>query len=125
LATPQPPAAAEAEKKPKVEGGQQRYPHRNFTPKKPMLTAPLQDLEHIIFDNTGTAKAASTSNLNIKAISVHPTNRLKYNTLVTLAVCEFNEPKIEFPDDPSNTATLIETTKRQQKYNHAHDQQKW
>jgi hypothetical protein len=61
MATPQPPTTAEEEKNPKVEGGQQRFPHSNFTPKKPTFTTPTQGLEHIIFDNTGTAKAASIS----------------------------------------------------------------
>jgi hypothetical protein len=116
MATPQLPAAAEAEKKPNVKGGQQHYPRCNFTPKKPTFTAPTQGLEHIIFDNTGTAKVASTFNLNIKAISEHLTNRLKYDRpLAALAVRKLKEPKIVFPDDPSNMATLIQTTKCQQK----------
>jgi hypothetical protein len=34
----------------------------------------MQGLEHIIFDNTGTAKAASTFNLNIEALSEHIAN---------------------------------------------------
>jgi hypothetical protein len=127
MATPQPPTATEAEKKAKVEGGQKRYPHCNFTPKKPMFTAPMQGLEHIIFDSTGTAKAASIFNLNIKVISEHLANHLKYDRpLAALAVRELKEPKIEFPnpDGPSNTATLIKTKKWRQNYNHAYDQHK-
>jgi hypothetical protein len=126
MATPQPPPAAEVKKKPKVEGGQQRFHRCTFTPKKTAFTAPTQGLEHIIFDNMGTVKAAFTFNLNIKAISKHLVNRLKYDgPLAALAVCELKEPTIEFPDDPSDTAILIETTKWQHKYNHAYDQQKW
>ncbi len=68
---------------------------------------------------------ASTFNLNISAILEHLANHLKYDgPLAVLAVCKLKEPKVEFPDDPSNTATLIKTTKWQQKYNHAYDQQK-
>jgi hypothetical protein len=126
MATPQPPPAAEAKKKPKVKGGQQRFPHCPFTPKKPAIAAPTQGLKHITFGNTGTVKTASTFNLNIKAISEHLTNRLKYDgPLAALAVRKLKEPTIEFPDNPSNTATLIETTKWQRKYNHTYDQQKW
>jgi hypothetical protein len=126
MATPQPLPAAEAKKKPKVKGGQQHFHHHTFTLKKPVLAAPTQGLKHIIFDNTGTAKAASTFNLKIEAISKHLTNRLKYEgPIAALAVCKLKEPTIEFPNDPSNTATLIETKKWQQKYNHAYDQQKW
>jgi hypothetical protein len=56
-------------------------------PKKPLFAAPTQGLEHIIFDSTGTAKAASTFNLNIEAISEHIPNRLKYDgPLAALAV---------------------------------------
>jgi hypothetical protein len=65
MATPKP---AEAEKKPKVEGAP-LFQCRSFTLKKPLFVVPTQGLEHIIFDNTGTAKAASTFNLNIEAIS--------------------------------------------------------
>jgi hypothetical protein len=60
------PQLAEAEKKPKVKGGQQ-FPCCSFTPTKPSFTAPTQGLKCIIFDYTGTAKVASTFNLNIKA----------------------------------------------------------
>ena len=85
MATPQP---AEAERKPKIKGGT-RYPHRSFTPKKPPFAAPTQGLEHIIFDNTGTAKAASTFNLNIEALSEHVANRLKFDgPLAALAIRE-------------------------------------
>jgi hypothetical protein len=72
------PKLAEAEKKPKVKGGPQ-FPRRSFTPKQPSFAAPTQGLEHIIFDNTGTVKAASTFNLNIEAISKHIANCLKYD----------------------------------------------
>jgi hypothetical protein len=122
MATSQP---AEAKKKPKIEGGPQ-FPCRSFTPKKPSFAAPTQGLEHIIFDNTGTAKAASTFNLNIKALSEHIVNRLKFDgPLTALAICKLKEPTIIFLKDPTDTTNLVETTKWQRKYNHAHDQQKW
>jgi hypothetical protein len=79
MATSQP---AEAKKKPKIKGGL-RFPRRSFTPKKPLFAAPTQGLEHNIFDNTGTAKAASTFNLNIKALSEHIANRLKFDGPLT------------------------------------------
>jgi hypothetical protein len=124
MATPQPPPATEADKKPKIEGGQQRFPRCTFTPKKPTFAAPTQGLKHIIFDNTGTATAASTFNHNIKAISEHLTNPLKYDRpLATLAVCELKEPTIKFPDDPADNANLVETAKWQRNFNHAYDQQ--
>jgi hypothetical protein len=127
MATPQPPPAAEAEKKPIVKGGQQRFPHRTtFTPKKPAFAAPTQGLGHIIFDNMGTAKVVSTFNLNIEAISEHLTNCHKYDRpLTALAVHELKKATIEFTSDPSDMATLIKMTKWQRKYNHAYDQQKW
>ena len=122
MASPQP---AEAERKPKIKGGP-RYPHRSFTPRKPPFAAPTQGLEHIIFDSTGTAKAASTFNLNIEALSEHVANRLKLNGLLAaLAICKLKEPTIVFPKDPTDPTILVETTKWQRKYNHAHDQQKW
>jgi hypothetical protein len=86
----------------------------------------MQSLEHIIFDNTGTAKAASTFNLNIKALSEHIANHLKFNgPLAALAIRELKEPTIIFPNDPMDPTNLVETTKWQRKHNHAHDQQKW
>ena len=122
MVTPQP---AEAKRKPKVEGGP-RYPHRSFTPKKLPFAAPLQSLKHIIFDNTGTAKAASTFNLNIVALSEQVTNRLKFDgSLAALAIRELKEPTIVFPKDPAAPTNLVVTTKWQKKYNHAHNQQKW
>jgi hypothetical protein len=48
------PKLAETKKKPKVEGAPQ-FQRRSFTPKKPSFAVPMQGLEHIIFDNTGTA----------------------------------------------------------------------
>jgi hypothetical protein len=73
----------------------------------------------------GTAKAVSTFNLNIEAISEHLANCLKYDgPLAALAVCKLKEPIIEFPNDPSNMATLIKITKWQRKYNHAYNQQR-
>ena len=79
---------AEVERKPKIEGGP-RYPHSSFTPKKPPFAAPTQGLEHIIFDNTGTAKVASTFNLNIEALSEHVANQLKFDgPLAALAIRE-------------------------------------
>jgi hypothetical protein len=69
----------ETKKKLNVKGGQ-RFPRLSFAPKKLTLTAPTLGLEHIVLDNTGTAKAASTFNLNIQAISKHPTNRLKFDS---------------------------------------------
>jgi hypothetical protein len=122
MATPQ---RAEAKRKPKIKGGP-RYPHRSFTPRKPPFAAPTQGLEHIIFDSTGTAKVASTFNLNIEALSEHVANRLKLNGLLAaLAICKLKEPTIVFPKDPTDPTILVETTKWQRKYNHAHDQQKW
>jgi hypothetical protein len=116
---------AEAEKKPKIEGGP-RFPRCSFTPKKPSFAAPTQGIEHIIFDNTGTAKAASTFNLNIEALSEHIANRLKFNgPLTVLAICKLKEPTIIFLKDPTDPINLVETTKWQRKYNHTHDQQKW
>ncbi len=86
----------------------------------------MQGLEHIIFDSTGTAKAASTFNLNIEAISKHLANCLKYDgPLAALAVRELKEPTIEFSEDLADNANLVETTKWQHKFNHAYDQQKW
>ncbi len=118
MATSQP---AEAEKKPKIEGGP-RFSRRSFTPKKPSFAAPTQGLEHIIFDNTGTAKAASTFNLNIEALSEHIANRLKFDgPLAMLAIRELKEPTIIFPKDPTDPTKLVQTTKWQRKYNHAHD----
>ena len=70
---------AEAKKKPKVEGDNPRFHFCSFTPKKATFAAPTQGLEHIFFVNTGTAKAASSFNLNIEALSEHIVNHLKYN----------------------------------------------
>jgi hypothetical protein len=125
MATPKPPPVVEAKKKPKVEGGQQRFHRCTFIPKKPAFAAPTQGLKHIIFDNTGTDKAVSTFNLIIEAISEPLANCLKYDgPLAALAVCKLKEPTIEFPNDPSDMATLIEMAKWQIKYNHVYDQQK-
>jgi hypothetical protein len=120
MATSQP---AKAKKKPKAKGTPQ-FNHRcSFTPKKSSFAAPMQGLEHIIFDNTETVKAASTFNLNLKAISEHIANRLKFDSpLAALAICELREPTITFLDDPEDFSNLVETTKWQRKYNHAHDQ---
>jgi hypothetical protein len=108
MATPKP---AEAKKKPKVKGGLQ-FPRRSFTPKKPSFAVPTQGLEHIIFDNTGTAKVTSTFNLNIEAISEHIANRLKYDgPLAVLAIRELNAPAINFPSDPKDPTNLVKTTK--------------
>jgi hypothetical protein len=86
----------------------------------------MQGLEHIIFDDTGTAKAASTFNLNIKALSEHIANHLKFDGLLAaLAICKLKEPTIIFLKDPTDPTSLVKTTKWQRKYNHAHDQQKW
>jgi hypothetical protein len=86
----------------------------------------MQGLEHIIFDNTGTAEAVSTFNLNIEAISKHIANCLKFNSpLAALAVCKLKAPTINFPPNLSNLANLVEMTKWQGKYNHAHNKQKW
>jgi hypothetical protein len=91
-----------------------------------MFAAPTQGLEHIIFDNTGTAKAASMFNFNVEAISEHVANRLKIDgPLAELAIHELKEPIITFPDDPTDLSNLIKMTKWQRKYNHAHNQQKW
>jgi hypothetical protein len=73
-----------------------------------------------------SAKAASTFNLNIEALSEHVVNRLKFNgPLAALAIRELKEPTIVFPKDPTDPTNLVKTTKWQRKYNHAHDQQKW
>jgi hypothetical protein len=112
MATPQPLAVAEAKKKPKTKGGQHQFPCRSFRPKKPSFAEPLQGLEHIPFNNTGTAKAASTFNLNIKAISKHIANRLKFDgPLAALAICELKSTTINFPPNPSNSANLFKTSK--------------
>jgi hypothetical protein len=117
---------AEANKKPKVKEGQQSFHCCTFTPKKPAFAAPTQGLNHIIFDNTGTAKVAFMFNLNLEAIFKHLANCLKYDgPLAVLALHELKEPTIEFPNDPSGMATLIKTIKWQGKYNHTYDQQKW
>jgi hypothetical protein len=87
---------------------------------------PTQGLEHIIFDNTGSTKAASTFNLNIEALSKHVANQLKFDgPLATLAILELKETTIVFPKDPTDPTNLVKTTKWQRKYNNAHDQQKW
>jgi hypothetical protein len=122
MATPKP---AKAEKKPKVEGAP-RFQRRSFTLKKQSFMVPTQGLEHIIFDNTGTAKAASTFNLNIEAISEHIANRLKFDgPLAALAVREVKAPTINFPNNPTDPTNLIETTKWRRNFNHANNQQKW
>jgi hypothetical protein len=122
MATPKP---AEAKKKPKV-GGATRFQCRSFTPKKPSFAAPTQGLEHIIFDNTGTAKVASTFNLNIEAISEHIANRLKFDSpLAALAMRELKALTINFSNNPTDPTNLVETTKWQRNFNNAHNQQKW
>ncbi len=74
----------------------------------------------------GTAKAVSTFNLNLKAISEHVANHLKFDSpLAALAICELKEPTINFPDDPEDSSNLVKTTKWQRKYKHAHNLQKW
>jgi hypothetical protein len=55
---------AKSKTKPKVEVMPQFNYHHSFTPKKSSYAAPTQGLEHIILDNTRTAKVASTFNLN-------------------------------------------------------------
>jgi hypothetical protein len=61
----------------------------------PALAAPTHGLKHIIFDNTGTAKAASTFNLNIEAISEYAVNHLKFDCpLTALAICKLKAPTI-------------------------------
>jgi hypothetical protein len=86
----------------------------------------MQGLDHIIFANTGTSKVVSTLNHNIKALLEHITNRLKYSgPLAALAVRELKAPTIVFPADPLDPTNLLETTKWQRNFNHAHDQQKW
>jgi hypothetical protein len=114
---------AEAKKKPNVKGTLRFNQRRSFTPDKPLFAV---HLEHIIFDNTNTAKAAPTFNLNLKAISELVANCLKFDgPLAALAICELREPTITFLDDREDSSNLVETTKWQRKYNHAHDQQKW
>jgi hypothetical protein len=119
------PKPAEAEKKTKVEGAP-RFQCRSFTLKKPLFAAPTQGLEHIISDDTGIAKAASTFNLNIEAISEHIANHLKFDgPPAALAVRELRAPTINFPNNPTDPTSLLETMKWQRNFNHAHDQQKW
>jgi hypothetical protein len=102
---------ANAEKKIKVKGILRFTSRRSFTPKKTMFAAPTQGLKHI-FDNTGIAKATSTFNLNVKAISEHIANRLEFDgPLAVLAICELKEPIITFPDDPTDPSNLIKTPK--------------
>jgi hypothetical protein len=73
----------------------------------------------------GLPKAASTFSLNLKAISKHIANHLKFDGLLTaLAIRELKEPSITFLDDPEDSSNLAKTLKWQSKYNHAHDQQK-
>jgi len=117
---------AEAEKKPKVEGDKPRFTRCSFTPKKPTFTAPMQGLEHIIFDSKGTAKAVSTFNHNIKALLEHIANRLKYDgPLAALSVRELKAPSTAFPPDPTDTTNIVEMKKWHRDFNHARDQEKW
>jgi hypothetical protein len=88
----------EAKKKPKVEGGQQRFSCRSFQLKKPAFAVPMQGLKQIISKNTGNAKAASTFNLTIEVISDHVANRLKFDgPLAAFAICELKAPIIVSP----------------------------
>jgi hypothetical protein len=120
MATSQP---AKAEKKPKVKVTPQFNHCHSFTLNKPLYAAPTQGLKHIIFNNMGTAKAAFTFNLVLKAISKHVANSLKFDGLIAaLAICELKEPAITFPDDPEDSSNLTKTTKWQRKYNRTHNQ---
>ncbi len=102
MATPQP---ANAMAKVTVKGTP-RFNRQSFISKKTTLAAPMQGLEHIIFNNTGIAKATSTFNLNIEAISKHIANRLKFDgPLAALAICKLKEPLI-----PSWTTRQIRPT---------------
>jgi len=104
------PKSAKAKKKPKVEGDKPRFTRCSFTPKKPTFTAHTQGLEHIIFDSTGTAKAASTFNHNIEAQLENIANRLKYDSpLAALAVRELKAPTIVFHPDPRDMTNIFET----------------
>jgi hypothetical protein len=86
----------------------------------------MQGLEHIIFNNTRTAKVASTFNCNLEAISEHIANHLKFDKpLAALAIHELREPTITFLDRSEDSSNLVETTKWQRKYNHTNNQQKW
>jgi hypothetical protein len=108
MATPQP---ADAKMKVKVEGTP-RFNGQSFTPKKTRFMAPTQGLEHIIFDNTETAKATSMFNLNVEAISEHDANCLKFDgPLAALAVCKLKEPIITFPDNPTDPSNLVKRMK--------------
>jgi hypothetical protein len=84
---------------------------RNSTitaPSLQLFAAPTQGLEHIIFNNVGTAKVVSTINLNLEAISKHVTNRLKFDgPLAALVIREFREPTITFPDNRRILPTLL------------------
>ncbi len=69
---------------------------------------------------------ASTFNLNIKAISEHIANCLKFDgPLAALAMRELKAPTINFPNNLTDPTNLVETTKCQRNFNHAHNQQKW
>jgi hypothetical protein len=79
-----------------------------------------------VFDNTGTAKAASTFNLNVEAISEHVAIHLMFDGLLAaLAVRKLKEPVIDFPNNPNDPSNLVETTKWQREFNHKHDQKQW
>jgi hypothetical protein len=116
---------AEAEKKPKVKGDKPQFQRCSFTPKKPMFAVPTQGLEHINFNNTGTAKAASTFNLNVEALSEHIANHLKfYCPLAVLAVISLTAPNIIFHPDPTDPTSIFKMTKWQRNFNHTHYKQK-
>jgi hypothetical protein len=71
----------------------------------------------------GTAKTASTFNLNVEAISEHVAICLKFDGLLAaLAVRELKEPIINFPNNPTNPSNLIEMTKWQWEFKHKHNQ---
>ncbi len=123
MASPAPASAAEKNPKWKERGAILTVPP---PPKKPLFQAPTQGLEHIMFNNMGTAKAASTFNLNVEAISEHVAICLKFDgPLAALAIRELKEPIIDYPSNPTDPSNLVETTKRQREFNHKHDQKPW
>jgi hypothetical protein len=68
----------------------------------------MQGLEHIIFDDMETAKAASTFNLSIKAIPKHDANHLKFDGLLaSLAICKLKKPTINLPYIPKDSSNLV------------------
>ncbi len=73
----------------------------------------------------GTAKVASTFNLNIKAISKHIANCLSLMACLQLLLFASSKHLPLISPPMSDSANIAKTTKWKRKYNHAHDIQKW